>query len=165
MKDEALAAEGSGYRLDLRRVCAYRQEQVAGSELLVQVISLIDFHINGRVHHAAHQAGDDRALCEYVGVGVDIIPHYELVEGEVTQDSLLDHIPVLLLHDLRPYRIEYQRNVYAVSVLRQRVESPDSDIEHLAQKLQKRDVQHCILIPNPEHIPTGCRPSDKLDRH
>ena len=165
MKDEALAAEGSSYRLDLRRVGTYRQEQVAGSELLVQIVSLIDFHIDGRVHHAAHQAGDYRALCEYVGVGVDIIPHYELVEGEVTQDGLLDHIPVLLLHDLRPYRIEYQRNVYAASVLRQRVKSPDGNIEHLAQKLQKRDVQHCILIPDPEHIPAGCRPPDKLDRH
>ena len=96
---------------------------------------------------------------------MDIIPHYELVEGEVTQDSLLDHVPVLLLHDLCPYRIEYQRNVYAASVLRQRIESTDGYIEHLAQKLQKRNVQHRILIPDPEHITAGCRPSDKLDRH
>ena len=152
MKDKALAAERRSDRLDLRRVGAYRQKYIAGTELLVQVFSLSDLHIDARIHHATHQTGYDRTLAENVGVIVDIIPHDELIEREVTQDRLLDHVPVSLLHHLCSYCIEHQRSIYTITILRQRIEASDSDIEHLTKKLKHRDVQHRILIPASDHI-------------
>ena len=62
---------------------------------------------------AVDEGCHDDILPQLVGIGVDVIPHYELIKGEKPQQRLLDDVPPLLVDDGLTEIGEYQFHIDA----------------------------------------------------
>ena len=111
--------------------------------------------VNERSHHDV--------FLQLVGIGMDVVPHDELVEREQTQHRLFDDIPLLLL-DNGPAEIgEYQLHVDATLILRQLLQPIQVDSEVLLQKFHQGNVQDDILIALTDDIVVAT-PAHDVDR-
>ncbi len=95
---------------------------------------------------------------------MDIVPHHELVEGEVPQHRRLFEVPAFVFHYASPDDAEHLAQVHAFAVLRKRVESRNLHLEELAQHLLQGDVEHRVLVTASDVVAAHCAPSCDLDR-
>ena len=99
-----------------------------------------------------HKTLHDGACEQTVGIAVDIVPHHELVEGEESEDALVQHFPAWLAGNGLADSIEDLGDIYAVLVGRQCVEVGNEELILLSQELNERDVQNSLLITHANEV-------------
>ena len=99
IEDEALGESALDDGFELRGVHGNGGGHVGrlGSEVEVPGIHVVACF--GQDESAFYQTLHDGALLELGGVGVDIVPHDKLVEGEQPEDALVEHFPAGVLGD------------------------------------------------------------------
>ncbi len=113
---------------------------------------------------ASHQAGDNLVAQQVLTAIAQVIPHDKLGKGENAEECAFDDIPAVLGHNPLAHRRKYQRQVYPVLVLRQRVKALNDDPEILPEHLQQGDVHLRIFITQANDVAFQRRAPDNINR-
>ncbi len=146
VQDEAVAGICRIYRCKLGRIRRYRNCQIRGSDLVVEVegthldIAALPLGLAG------NKARNDLVLRELICAVADIVPHDESVERELSDEGVFLDIPARTSHYALTDGAEYQRQVNSVLVHGNGVEPLYVDAEELSQHFEHGDVHLRILV-------------------
>ena len=77
---------------------------------------------------------------------MNIVPHHKFCKREDTYKRLFAHLPVgMFLYSLA-HSVHNKAHIYAIGILRQRLQSFYGYIELLLKKFEQSKVQHCLLV-------------------
>ncbi len=92
------------------------------------------------------QAIDDVVLRKLLAMGMDVVPHQELAEREISEQAFFFHIPSFLLFKRVTYDGEYHPYIDAAIVGRQCVQTVDDDVVVLTQKFHQCDIERNVFV-------------------
>ena len=161
---ETLAVAALYNCLELRRVNIHRNGKfrrlcaAVGIPCIHGIVNITQLHL------AFHQRAHHLVLLQMVCVVVNVVPHYELVEREQSQQRLLHDIPARHFAYRLSHRREYHLDVNAVLVFRKRVEDVEVHLELLSEQFYQGDVYYDVLLACSYYIVVASLAQD-VDRH
>ena len=155
VKDETLCQTTLDDGFELRGVYGYGCCHIGRPGRKVKVARIHILARFGQDEPSFYQTFHDGALLEFGGVGVDIVPHDELVEGEKSKDTLVKHLPSGVLGNRLTDSAEDERDIHTAFVFGQRVEGGNEQLELLAQEFNESDVENGFLVAHSYNVSTS----------
>jgi hypothetical protein len=95
---------------------------------------------------------------------MDIVPHYEFGEGELSNKKQVFHIPARLGEDGFSNMVEDLPDIDALSISRQFIEPFDPYVMIFPEQFKKGDVNYDVFFTASEGIAPVTRFPDDIDR-
>ena len=146
VQDEGLAELGVEDGRQLRRVGAQGTVEVHRIEMLRDLLRWEDLDAVVKDSVTGDEMADERILLQDIEPGGEVLPHHELAERELSERDVAGHAPAVHFRHGLGKGVEDLREIDAVVVFGNGIESLDGDVELGAQELDQRGVDRRVLV-------------------